>query len=66
MVKTVLFSLLPMYLPVSCWSVGCQCEWLCSTLNAAACMAIAGIAAAGIFIALSGVDAFRGLDAFRD
>ena len=66
MVKTALFSLLPMYLPASCWAVGCRCEWLCSTFGAAACIAAAGLAAAGIFAALSCVNAFRGLDAFRD
>ena len=66
MLKTVLFSLLPFYLPISCRIAGCQCEWLCSTFNAAACIAVAGLAAAGIFTALSCIDAFRGLDAVRD
>ena len=66
MLKIALLSLLPFYLPASCWTAGCECEWLCSTLNAAACAAAAGLAAAGIFTALTCVDAFRGLGALRD
>ena len=66
MLKTVLFSLSPLYLPASCWIAGCQCEWLCSTLNAAACIAVASLAAAGIFTALSCIDSLRSLDAIRD
>ena len=66
MLKIALASLLPFYLPASCWTVGCQCEWLCATLNATACIAVAGLAAAGLFTALCCVHAFRGLDAIRD
>ena len=66
MLKTALFSMPPLYLPASCWAVGCQCEWLCSTLNAAACIAVASLTAAGIFTVLSCINAFRGLDAIRD
>ena len=66
MLKIALASLLPFYLPASCWAAGCQCVRLCSTLNAAACTAAAGLVAVGIFSALSFVNAFRGLDAIRD
>jgi len=66
MLKIALLSLLPFYMPASCWAAGCECEWLCSTLSAAACVAAAGLVAAGIFAALSFVQAFRGLDAIRD
>ena len=64
--KIALVSLLPFYLPASCWTAGCECEWLCSSFNAAACITAAGLIAAGIFTALSCVNAFRGLDAIRD
>ena len=66
MLKIALVSLLPFYLAISCWAGGCKCEWLCSTINAAACIAATGLVAAGIFTALSCVNAFRSLDAIRD
>ena len=66
MLKTNLLSLSPLYLPASCWIAGCQCEWLCSTLNAAACIVVSSIAAAAIFIAISCFNAFRRLGALRD
>ena len=66
MLKNALISSLSLYLPAACWAAGCECEWLCPTFNAVACIAAAGLAAAGIFIALSCVDAFRGLGALRD
>jgi len=66
MLKTALFSMTPLYLPASCWTAGCECASLCSVLNAAAYVTVAGLAAAGIFAALSFFNAFRGLNAIRD
>lgn len=64
--KIALASIVPLYPPAACWAGGCECQWLCAAVSTGGCVAIAGLAVASIFLALSFFGAFRGLDALHD
>ena len=61
-----LISAAPFSLPLSCWSAGCACAWLCAEGGALACVAAAGLAATALLAGLSFLREFASLGALRD
>lgn len=62
----VFVSSLPLFLPATCWAIGCRCDWLCPMAGVTGCVALAGLAAAGLFAALTFVREMASLDSIRD
>ncbi len=56
----------PFVLPVSCVTFACACEGFCPGAGAAACIGIAALAAAALFVPLSAVAELQSLGAIRD
>jgi len=56
----------PFALPVSCVTFACACEGICPGAGAAACIAIAALAAAVLFVPLSAFTELQSLGAIRD
>ena len=66
MAPIVLVSAAPFVLPLSCWSAGCTCAWLCAQAGATACVGVAGLAATALFAGLAFLREFASLGALRD
>jgi hypothetical protein len=66
MLKIAAVSLTPFSLPASCWTAGCECQGLCSAINALGCVAVAGLATAGIFVGIYAFLAIQRLGGLRE
>ena len=61
-----ILAAVPFALPASCVAFACACEGICQGPGAAACIGIAALAAAALFVPLSAVAEFQSLEAIRD
>ena len=59
-------SSLPLFLPAMCWVAGCPCDWLCPMVGMTGCVALAGLAAAGLFAALALIREIAAVNCIRD